>query len=225
MLVFYLSFIDDPKYISKFESLYHQYEQTVVNWANYYTGDHYAAEDVAQTVWIGIAKNIAYIQIDNEAMLLSYLHKSVKNASLNYFRDQEKSRQVVSFEEVEECVAEDFTDPIEQEEKYRDILRRIKEMPELYRDVLILYFVHGFPTAQIAVALQRSTNTVKSQLTRGRKMLQKILKGEEADDETRTASGKKKHFRALIGKKLPTCSGFPCALGSSHGNMLKRCKS
>lgn len=49
-------------------------------------------------------------------------------------------------------------------------------MPAEYRDVLILHLYYELSTSQISDFLNRKHGTVKSQLTRGKKLLKARLK-------------------------------------------------
>ena len=49
----------------------------------------------------------------------------------------------------------------------------------IYRDVLILYYLNGQNTREIAALLHRKPDTVKRQLARGRRMLQGALQQAE----------------------------------------------
>ena len=79
---------------------------------------------------------------------------------------------------MEEYVFEnDPTSDLESEEGYQEIVRQICRMPDAYRDVLILRYLHDLPLKQIAAVLRRNPQTVKTQLKRGTKKLREILKG------------------------------------------------
>jgi RNA polymerase sigma-70 factor (ECF subfamily) len=58
----------------------------------------------------------------------------------------------------------------------RDITRQIQQLPEGYRAVLNLFIVEGYSYEEIAELLDINIGTVRSQLARARKILQKRLK-------------------------------------------------
>ena len=53
----------------------------------------------------------------------------------------------------------------------------LKQLDGDYREVIELYYFNGLSTAEISQTLQRSVNTVKSQLLRGRERLKVLLSG------------------------------------------------
>lgn len=55
------------------------------------------------------------------------------------------------------------------------ILPVVMKLTSKYRNVLYLYYYEGYSTSEIAKILKESINTIKSRLTRGRKLLKKKL--------------------------------------------------
>lgn len=51
----------------------------------------------------------------------------------------------------------------------------LRELDETHREIIELYYLNGLSVPEIAQMLQKSVNTVKSQLMRGRKKLKAIL--------------------------------------------------
>lgn len=60
----------------------------------------------------------------------------------------------------------------------RELWYAVMELPEDFRDVVILYYYDGFQTKEIAGILKISEGTVKSRLNRARKKLRTALEGE-----------------------------------------------
>ena len=54
-------------------------------------------------------------------------------------------------------------------------------LPKKYRQVIYLYYIMGYDTAEIAALLHRPQNTVLSQMARARAMLRKTLEGDGTD--------------------------------------------
>ena len=59
------------------------------------------------------------------------------------------------------------------------LLENIRKLKPIYRDVLILYYLNGQNTREIAALLHRKPDIVKRQLARGRRMLQGALQQAE----------------------------------------------
>ncbi len=58
----------------------------------------------------------------------------------------------------------------------------IQELPYKYREVIVLYYYHSLSIEEIAVQLNERKGTVKSKLSRGRKLLEAKLVEEEWTD-------------------------------------------
>lgn len=56
------------------------------------------------------------------------------------------------------------------------VLEAVSSLPVKYREVIHLYYVEGYSTAEIASLLGRGEGTVRVQLSRGRERLRRVLK-------------------------------------------------
>lgn len=70
-------------------------------------------------------------------------------------------------------VCDDISEQIEQSEEAENIRRCLAHLTELYRQVMVRYYMHGESVKQIAAALNIPENTVKSRLDAGRKHIRK----------------------------------------------------
>lgn len=64
----------------------------------------------------------------------------------------------------------------EEREDLSFVWEAVKQLPEVYREVIHLFYQEGYQTAEIAGILRRSEATVRSQLARGRAQLKTVLK-------------------------------------------------
>ena len=72
--------------------------------------------------------------------------------------------------------------PFEEPEDSR-LFEAVMRLPDKYRIVIHLFYYEDYAVAEIAEILKRSEGTVKSQLSRGRKLLKTMLKEEWDDDK------------------------------------------
>lgn len=86
----------------------------------------------------------------------------------NDFLDER--RWEMAFEEVPEGESGDGNDrnPVLEHMIYEELLQSVEEK---YRDILVLYYVEGFPTKEIADILGMKDATVRTRLRRGREKL------------------------------------------------------
>lgn len=133
------------------------------------------AEDAVHNAILPIMRNIDAIKDVDSRDCVYYVTTAVKHISLNMLRDR---RPAIPLSDVKydleygESIAEDAA----ADDACRFIYRAIQSMPGDYRDVLILHLHYGLSTSQIAALLAKSHGTVKSQLTRGKKLLKSRLK-------------------------------------------------
>lgn len=67
--------------------------------------------------------------------------------------------------------------PAEIKEEH-ELIEAIQKMPIRYRIVIHLFYYEGYSTKEIAEITKQKYGTVRQQLTRGRRMLKDLLKGE-----------------------------------------------
>lgn len=171
--------LEDPKDESKFEKLYRDYEKRVFAIAYHYTGDIYDSEEIAQTVFFRVAKNIHKIDAENPFGAKSYIYTITKNAALSLLV---KKKNAPILTESPEGFAERGTelgDEIEFKDEFDRVLHCIKRLPTIYKDVMILFYLNELKIKEIASALDMNESTVKTHLRRGRKLLMKKLEEEQ----------------------------------------------
>lgn len=132
------------------------------------------AEDVFQEVFL---KLLRYKKtIISEEHLKAWLIRVTLNqckskVMLNW------NKKVVPLDEVTELSS------TEEKEDYSEVYEAVRNLPQKYREVIYLYYYDGYKINEIADILQRSEATIKTQLSRGRMLLNKTLKGEFGDAE------------------------------------------
>lgn len=132
------------------------------------------AEDVFQEVFL---KLLRYKKtIISEEHLKAWLIRVTLNqckskAMLNW------NKRNVPLDEIGEVGVSD------EKEDYSEVYEAVRNLPQKYREVIYLYYYDGYKINEISDLLQRSEATVKTQLSRGRALLNKTLKGEFGDAE------------------------------------------
>lgn len=183
MLSMYLSVIDDAEDRLLFERIYNSYRKSMFYVARDILGDRMDAEDVVHDVFSKIAsKHMDRIRhIDDEDDLKNYLLKATKNTAINLAKRKERvtvsSDMVNTLIEIEqeEIPDKDFVEMLCTKAEYEQVVIAITQLGGIYSDVLYYHFVLEMPTIEVAELLQLKTDTVKKQLTRGKKLLLKSL--------------------------------------------------
>lgn len=176
MLFLYLAAIENHDNDDKFMKLYNKYEKKVFSIAFEFTKDQYDAEDASQMAFFALARNIEKIDLENENATKIYVYKAAKSASFDILRKKEKSPQTVSLSKFYNVSSdEDLNEKLVNDDVLQKTVKIIRELPEHYRDVLTCYYLGGFSVKEISDLLHRPLSTVRSQLDRGRTMLETAM--------------------------------------------------
>ena len=179
MLYLFLSTIESKDGKAKFETIYNEYSQKMMNVAFSVTKDSYDAEEAMHIALFSIAQKIDDIKTDNEAMLRSYLYKTVKNTAINIMVKKKKEIPFISLtEDTPGIPTENLVETIIEKEKYIRLVNVIKNAPQACRDVLVFYYLHKLKISEISFIMKKPRGTVKSLLYRGTKLLLKVLNDE-----------------------------------------------
>ena len=162
-----------------------------------YAGDIYAllfritedaeeAGDLTQETFLRVFKAVKNFR--GEADLKTWLFRIAINESRNRFRWWKRRRRekTVSldapFGQTEITLGETFSsaaanpeETIIQRERERVLRRTLKELPEIFREAVVLCDIEGLSYEEIAVALEVNIGTVKSRIARGREELRRKL--------------------------------------------------
>lgn len=101
-------------------------------------------------------------------------NKAVNNLKLEHYQDIEQLDE-------DDYISDKAVNEVVTGLGYKKILQEILAMDDIYRDILVLYFVNGISTEKISELLQIPTRTVETRIYRGRKILKDKL--EEIFDE------------------------------------------
>jgi len=171
----------------KINRIYEAYKQLMLYAAYQILENREDAEDALQMAMLGICRNAS--QIDEKASeqkIRSYVVTAAQNAAYSIQRSQVRhcSRDT-SLDELHEkagdVIADErsFIEMLAIQERYREVVEAIRNLPELYREVMFFHYVEEQSIQTIAKRLGRKEDAVRQQLSRGRKMLIRKLKKKE----------------------------------------------
>jgi RNA polymerase sigma factor (sigma-70 family) len=103
-----------------------------------------------------------------------WLRKIMVYTAIDHFRKYHKHKMVTDLDSVVMQVPSQSEDAIDKL-SYEEIIRGIQELSPGYRTVFNLFIIEGLSHDEIAEQLGISTGTSKSNLSKARKQLQKIL--------------------------------------------------
>ena len=176
--------------INAYEQLVTQYEKSVYNLALRMTDNPEDAADMAQEAFIKAYNSLSSFRGDSKFSV--WLYRIVSNVCLDFLRKQSR-RPSVSLsvedddgEDVQLDVPDDSMSPelqLERKLTRESVREGLKQLPEDYRQILLLRELQGLSYDEIAETLYIGVGTVKSRIFRAReKLCAFLLKGGNIPD-------------------------------------------
>lgn len=153
------------------EMFYNRFAPRVFGICLRYAGSRMEAEDILQDGFVRIFTNLH--QYRSEGSLEGWVHRTMVNTAINYYRKNLKYRKEIPLDETQEVatITEDALSVLSAE----DLITVIQGLPPGYRTVFNLYVMEGLTHKEIGEMTGISENTSKSQLSRARVAIQQRL--------------------------------------------------
>src|SRR5688572_3106778 len=152
------------------QQLYDLYSSKMYALCYRYVRHAMEAEDILVTSFTKIFERID--QFKGEGSFEGWIRRIMVNEALTHLR---KSRAMSVETDLEQADREPDYDRLSDHLEAEDLQKMIQDLPPGYRIVFNLYAIDGYSHKEIADQLGISENTSKSQLSRARTYLQKIL--------------------------------------------------
>ena len=173
--------MNNPENKTDFEQLFRQYYSVLCSFARGYVRDMAIVEEIVSDVFVKYWHDQQSITI--KVSLKDYLFKSVRNACIDYLRKEQKIQHKTSYIDDSniECVTladlgEDPLDYLISAETEQQIMKAIDELPERYKQTLILCRLEKMSHEEAAQVMGVTKNTIKSNLREVLAILMKKLK-------------------------------------------------
>lgn len=162
------------------QRLFDQYSGRMHGISLRYVKDPMQAEDIVVMAFTKVFDRIS--QFKGEGSFEGWIRRITVNEALTWLR---KSRAMMVETDLEQADREPDYDRISDHLEAEDLLKMIGKLPPGYRLVFNMYAIDGYSHSEIAEQLGISENTSKSQLSRARTYLQKLLAEIEGRDKTK----------------------------------------
>jgi RNA polymerase sigma factor (sigma-70 family) len=153
------------------KQLFELYANGVMSVCFRYVKDRVDAEELMLNAFTQFFKKIDLFSYRGVGSVSAYMKKIAINESLQFLRSKKNIYLHSELEDTWEDVTEDSLDKMSAKE----IMDSLMTLPDGYRTVFNLYVLEAWTHEEIAHSLQISVGTSKSQLSKARKMMQKIL--------------------------------------------------
>lgn len=135
-----------------------------------YLKDPDTAQDVMITAFMKVFEKIG--QFQEQGSLEGWIKRIMVNESLGYLR---KNKTMYLEMDIEMADREPDYQSLSSHLEAEDLLKMVASLPIGYRTVFNMYAIEGYSHKEIAEELGINENTSKSQLSRARAHLQKML--------------------------------------------------
>ena len=153
---------------SAFAELVERYQKVAIAKAYSVIHDFHFAQDTAQDAFVIAFKQLATLKRSNA--FGPWLLEIIRRQSLKALRGQESFRP---FDQGTE------NEPIDLDTGWQDrlaqVFRELRKLPEHEQEVVVLYYLDGLPTKEVAQLVDRPLGTVTKQLSRGIIRLRNLL--------------------------------------------------
>lgn len=161
-----------------FGEIIFRYQQKLFYYVNRLINHPDEAQDIVQDVFLKVFKNLwGY---DSRLKFSSWIYRIAHNEAVNWLKKNTRyKKESIDQNEYLEATLYDETDFVEDLNIKADIEKvhlAIAQLPEKYREVLILKFVEEKSYEEISDILMKPVNTIGVLINRGRKILKNQLK-------------------------------------------------
>ena len=136
-----------------------------------YMRDDHEAKDVTQEDFIAIFNNIQNFRSDSNS-IKAWIRQITINTALQKLRKTYRSKEVMP-----EIITDDRNNVPEVYSKFEveEIMKVIRQLPEIYRQVFNMYVIDGYSHKEIAEVIKVKESSSRAILTRAKKMLREKL--------------------------------------------------
>jgi RNA polymerase sigma-70 factor (ECF subfamily) len=159
-----------------FNELVRRYQRPIAAYVYRMVGDYDSALDLTQEVFIKVYSSLARYR--PEFKFSTWIYKIAHNASVDHLRRNASREQAiiseVDGEERELTVMSRKLSPEQEyavEERRAEIERVVRQLPSVYRELIILRHQHDLSYDEIAEVTSLPLGTVKNRLFRAREMM------------------------------------------------------
>ncbi len=139
------------------------------------------AEDILQDIFIKVYRNLN--GFDPDLSFSSWIYRIARNEIINHYHKSKRQRELESLDDDPEAFSNLFEIISEEPDGYQTYIKKeqaqavhkvLEELPQKYREVLILYYLEGMSYTEISDILRKPPGTVATLLKRAKDKFKKI---------------------------------------------------
>jgi RNA polymerase sigma-70 factor (ECF subfamily) len=159
-----------------YERLARRHYAGVCNYLRWIGRDTALAEDLTQETFVQIWRHLP--EVRSEKAVRAWVYRVARNSYL-----QHRRRAGLNTVSLEDCGEVESAGPpeaqpdlrVERDELRRLVQAAVEELPDAYREVIVLHNLEGLSLAQVGDVLQVPVGTVKSRRARAFRRLRELL--------------------------------------------------
>ncbi len=153
--------------------IYREFHPVLSHYAHHWVQSRPIAEEIASEALIKTWR--MHHKLDSYGAIRAYLYKTVRNASLDSLEQEQKKAKLYQMAQPGKTTHDTPFDQLVRSETYRIIHTALKQLSPANRKVIIMHYLEGKTTGQIATELNLHPSTVKTQKLKGLQALRKKL--------------------------------------------------
>ena len=171
MISLLLTFIDDERNKEKLSSLYFKYSKLMKRIAFEILSDMDMADDAVEDAFLKLIRHIDKLGEVESNKTKTFVIMTVKSTSIDIIR----KRKEELVDDINDLKDSFYSDDLIEKISVSELKTKISELPEVYREVLMLKVYYEFTDREIAAFYKISYSAVRKRLERARKALLKSI--------------------------------------------------
>jgi len=163
----------DPEAFGK---LYDLYIDQIFRFVRFKVSRDEEAQDITSDAFL---KTWQYLQESKRKIenFNALLYRVARNCIVDYYRKKSKEDKVSSSEQLEDIIADrkNLLEEVDKKIDFEQIESKLKLLKEEYREVIILKYIEGLSTAEIAKILDKSKSNVRVLIHRALKAFKDMV--------------------------------------------------
>ncbi len=164
-----------PDLNKEIKRLMDEYGDDVLKTSYMYLKDKYKAEDAFQEVFIKVYNK--YGSFKGKSSEKTWIIRITINVCKDMLKSSWVRRTFLTDEISSENQNNDVESMVVANDENKALFNKVIALPREFKDIIILYYYHGYDTAEISEILDIPKGTVRSRLHRAREMLKEKIEG------------------------------------------------
>lgn len=156
------------------KKLYQHFAPAMYPVALRYAQNRSEADDILQEAFVKVFEKLHTFAFTGP--LGAWIRRIVVHTAINYYKQQAKHNQYsADFDTLLVFAAQTDEPTVYEQLSAKELIEQIQGLPQGYRQVFNMYVIEGYSHKDIALILDISENTSKSQLSRARALLRQKI--------------------------------------------------